>query len=207
MMPLIIGLTGGIGSGKSTVAHDFAQLGVPIIDADVIARNLLEPEQPAYQQVVTHFGSLILSADKQIDRAQLRHCIFSDPAERQWLEQMLHPLILQQMQQQCAQVISPYAIAAIPLLAEIAPIPFIDRVLVVDAPLAQQIARTCERDHISIEAAQRIIENQASSAQRLRLADDIIENDGSLTTLHQQVRKYHDRYLQLAMTHTSRNST
>lgn len=196
---LIIGLTGGVGSGKSTVARMFADKGIPIIDADMIARSLTEAGEPALTAITEHFGLLIMMKDGNLDRAKLRAIIFNNPAERLWLEQLLHPLIREKITQQLAVLsaannLSPYCIVVIPLLFETEPYPFIDRILVVDTPEHLQIARVGTRDQTLAASAKAIVDTQLARDERLKRADDVIVNDGTLADLVPQVDKLHLQY-------------
>lgn len=190
-----IGLTGGIGSGKTTVANFFAKLGVPIIDADDIAHQITKPHALAYRTIVTHFGKQILNDDNTIDRRKLRHLIFENPAEKKWLENELHPLIRQTMRQKIQQIEFPYCICVIPLLTESNDIEFIDRVLVVDSPMTIQIERAKKRDNATAEDIQKIINSQSSRFTRLKMADDVIVNDGDIIALENKVFSLHQAYL------------
>ena len=194
--PLIIGLTGGVGSGKSTVAGYFADLDVPVIDTDIIARKLVEPGQPGLQQIVDCFGEQFLNGDSTLNRARLRDRVFANPSERYKLEQLLHPLIRAEMQRQRQQLDAPYCILEIPLLLESGWTGDVNRILVVDAPRTLQIERTLQRDGISREQVEQIIAAQAQRSQRLATADDVITNEGSLSQLRQQVERLHRFYLQ-----------
>jgi dephospho-CoA kinase len=198
---LVIGLTGGIGSGKTTVANLFAKLGVNIIDTDIISRDLTQPGQAALTQIAEHFGQSILSADGKLDRTQLRECIFKDPDQRAWLEQLLHPLIRTEMAKQVKAAHSPYCIAVIPLLFETSPNPLITRTLVVDAPPELQLSRTQQRDNRPAEEVSSIIKSQMNREKRLSLADDVIINSSSLSELKEQVQSLHMYYLTLAHRH------
>lgn len=195
---LKIGLTGGIGSGKSTVAKYFAELGVAIIDADKIARELVATGTPALTKIVKHFGNKILTSRGELDRKCLRKLIFSNPKQKQWLEKLLHPLIYHEMENQLQQVKSPYCILVIPLLVETQQEKLVDRILVVDASQEQQINRTMKKNKISEKEVKTIIATQANREQRLASADDIIYNDNSLTKLKQQVQQLHQKYLILS---------
>lgn len=195
---LKIGLTGGIGSGKSTVANLFAELGIPIIDADVVSRQVVEPGTPALQKIVQHFGEEVLQKDGTLNRAALRDKVFGFDEERLWLEQLLHPLILEEMQIESEAAHGPYCILVIPLLLEIAPYEIIGRILVVDAPETLQTERAIQRDQLSAAQIEAILKAQTNRLQRLAVADDVIHNDGSLADLKQQVLKLHGRYLQLS---------
>lgn len=191
---LIVGLTGGIGSGKSTVANYFARLGVPIIDADQIARELFTTNTEVLTQLVEHFDATILTATGTLDRGKLRNIVFHFATERVWLEQLLHPLIFQEMQRQIAKLHAPYCILVIPLLFESTAHQLVDRSLVIDVPESVQIARTQQRDHCSIEIVKAIMQTQLKRKERLALADDIISNNQGLAELEQQVNKMHRFY-------------
>lgn len=194
---LKIGLTGGIGSGKSTVARRFAQLGVPIIDADIIAREVVEPGNPALDEIVAAFGHQVLQADGTLDRAELRNTVFATQQKRIQLESILHPRIHAQILTQIEQLSAPYCIVAIPLLAESKRDYPLDRVLVVDISKALQLERTAARDHQPASKINPIIQSQATRERRLKLADDIINNSGPLDDLYSQIDKLHDKYLTL----------
>lgn len=195
---LIVGLTGGIGSGKSTVADFFAELGVPIIDTDVIARTVVAPGTKALDQIVAQLGSSLLNDDGSLNRANLRELIFDAPEKRTWLESLLHPLIRAETQRQVTQVAdAPYAIVVIPLLTETWPHPLIERVLVVDCPESAQLERAQARDQDSAERITKIIQQQASRTERLALADDVITNDQDLDHLRQQTKNMHEKYLDI----------
>lgn len=194
-----VGLTGGIGSGKTTVANAFAKLGVPIIDADQIAHDITNPEKPAYQKIIAHFGKSILQPNNAIDRKKLRELIFNQPTERQWLENTLHPLIRSEMKKIISTITSPYCICVIPLLAESTGIDFIDRVLVVNASLEKQISRAQLRDKATAEQIKKMINAQAHQTKRLKIADDIIQNeDDNIASLDMQIHSLHQQYLSLA---------
>lgn len=195
---LLIGLTGGIGSGKSTVCQLFAQLGVPIIDTDTIAHALVEPGQPALKQLEAIFGHEIIDQQGHLDRAILRERVFSDASERQRLESILHPLIRSKMQRELKMLRASYVIIAIPLLLEKGWQNEADRILVVDTDESLQIERTIKRDGISADEVKRIMQTQVSRQQRIDAADDIIHNDGKREALKAQVLNLHQHYLQLA---------
>lgn len=195
---LKVALTGGIASGKTTVSDLFVELGVPVIDTDIIARQLVEPGQPALEQIVAHFGASILQADGQLDRRQLRARIFNDPGERHALEAILHPAIRNELESQLARVTAPYTILVIPLLAESSRTWGQDRTLLVDAPEALQVARLVERDHCSVAEAEAALSSQADRGQRQSIADDIILNDGDTAELAKRVRELHSAYLRTA---------
>jgi dephospho-CoA kinase len=202
--PLRIGLTGGIASGKSTVTQRFAELGVPVIDADVAARRVVEPGTPGLAQVVERLGARVL-ADGQLDRRALRNLIFKDSSLRQALDAILHPLIRAEMEREAARAQGPYVILAIPLLVEGGGSDKrVDRVLVVDADETLQIQRLRARDGSSEQQARAILASQASRTARLEQADDVLLNTGTVAELRQAVDRLHEQYLQLAQTLSSR---
>lgn len=194
----VVGVTGGIGSGKTAVTNNFADLGIAIVDADIASRVVVEPGQPALAHIAGHFGPGILQADGRMDRAAMRQLIFSNPAEKQWLEQLLHPLINIEIHRQLDTASSPYAIFVSPLLVEGNHGDLCDRLLVVDVPEEVQLARTMARDDNEAEQVKRIMASQASREQRLARADDVIENAGTLAQLREKVEALHQRYLELA---------
>jgi len=195
---LRIGLTGGIGSGKSTVAQLFARRGVPVIDTDVIAREVVEPGQPAIAEIERAFGREVLDDAGRLDRAALRRRVFDDPAARARLEAILHPRIRAEVERRLAALEAPYCLVVVPLLVETNFVDLIDRVLVVDADEALQIARTSARDAVPPESVERVMAAQASRAERLARADDVIRNDGTLSDLEREVERLHARYLAMA---------
>ncbi len=197
MKPWILGLTGGIGSGKSAVAEQFASLGVHTVDADQAARWVVEPGRTALLQIAQHFGDGVLLPTGELNRAALRERIFADPAERQWLERLLHPLIRSEIADHLARADSPYAIMVSPLLIESGQYRTVDRVLVVDVPEVLQIARTVARDQASEEQVRAILKVQAAREERLRHADDVLVNDRDLSWLRSEVERLHHFYLQL----------
>lgn len=194
---LVVGLTGGIGSGKSTVATLFAEHGAPIIDADVVARAITAPDKPAFTSIVKHFGPNVLLKDGTLDRAQLRDLIFNDSKQRLWLEKLLHPLIREEMEDQIQRMSAPYCIAVIPLLLEVEFYAFINRILVVDAPESAQVKRVIARDHTSQSQVEAIIMSQAQRDARRAKAHDVISNDGTLADLIPQVNALHEMYIKL----------
>jgi dephospho-CoA kinase len=200
---LKVGLTGGIGSGKSTVSNLFAQLGVPIVDADVIARQLVEPGQASLRQLCSAFGGEILNQDGSLNRPKLRQLAFSNQIHKQQLDDIMHPLIFKQIELQVSQLSSAYGILVIPLLLESAKKYAVDRVLVVDCPERFQLQRVLERDKVSQEQALAIIATQTDRQHRLAAADDIIHNDGSVARLAEQVKNLHNSYLLLATARTT----
>ncbi len=195
---LKIGLTGGIGCGKTTVARLFAELGSPVIDADQIAHELVAKGQPALKQIDQQFDAGILNPDGSLNRSRLREIVFSDPAQKQKLESILHPLVYQAIQTELERLNAPYCIIAIPLLFETNMTHFVDRVLVVDCPVETQIARVRKRDQLSLERIQSIIDSQVSRDVRKSHADDLIDNSESDYRLAEQVKKLHNLYLSLS---------
>jgi dephospho-CoA kinase len=200
--PLRIALTGGIASGKTTVANLFATRGAALIDTDVIAREVVEPGQPALQAVVEAFGPGVLGSDGRLDRRRLRETIFADPAARRRLESILHPAIRAEMERQsrAAAMARPdaYQLLVIPLLAEGGRRDHVDRVLVVDAPEDLQVERLVARDVVTEEQARASLRAQATREARLAIADDVVHNTGRLDELEAQVAALHARYLALA---------
>jgi len=195
---LRVALTGGIGSGKSTVAKLFEKLGVSIIDADEIALRITEPNTYSFETIVEHFGKSIVKNDGTLDRRSLRNIIFKDINERKWLENLLHPVIREAMRARTLKADSPYCLLVIPLLAESKKIDFIDRVCVIDISQPLQIKRATERDHSPESDVEAIIASQCSNEKRLSIANDIIHNDDDLEHLKSQVFTLHKKYLSLS---------
>lgn len=195
---LRIGLTGGIGSGKSTVAALFAARGVPVIDADVIARELVEPGRPALAEIVAAFGTEMLDAQGRLDRGRLRARVFADAQQRLRLEGILHPRIHDEMAARAAAAHAPYVVLVIPLLFEAAQRDMVDRVLVVDVPVELQRERVLARDRLPPDQLDGILAAQLGREQRRAGADDVIDNSGDATALDTQVDALHHRYLALA---------
>jgi dephospho-CoA kinase len=195
---LSIGLTGGLASGKSTVARLFESLGIPVIDADKVARKLVEPGSVALPTIIARFGQGIISPDGSLNRATLREIVFSDDAARLDLEAILHPQIRHQMAEQLQSYDTPYAISMIPLLFESDQTNSFDRILVIDIPVGTQLERAHARDSSTAETLQGIIDAQIDRDSRLAKADDIISNDGTVDALRSQVERLHERYLALA---------
>ena len=196
-----VGLTGGIASGKSAVADRFARKGIAVVDADVAAREVVAPGQPGMEEIAAAFGRAMLRADGTLDRAALRAHVFNDDAARKRLEGILHPRIRVQMRADADLVEGPYAIVAIPLLAEgggRTAYPWLDRILVVDVPRAMQVARVMARDGIDATLAERMLAAQADRAARLAIADDVLVNDTTLDALDAQVEALDRRYRALA---------
>lgn len=201
-MTYVVGLTGGIGSGKSTIADEFAALGVPIIDADIVAREVVAKGTPLLAQIAEHFGSQILTADGELNRAKLRQIVFHQPQEKTWLNNLLHPAIRNEMLKQLDEVDFPYALWVVPLLIENKLTEFCQRILVVDVSPEIQLERTLKRDQSNLDTIKNIIQSQVSRDERLSYADDVIENNlplaENLENLQQQVQKLHANYLILA---------
>lgn len=197
-MRFIVALTGGIGSGKSTVADAFARLGVDVIDADVIARQVVEPGQPALVALRDKFGDRVLLADGRLNRAELRHIIFNSPADKLWVNNLLHPLIHAETQRQLALARSPWCLWVVPLLVENRLHTLANRVLVVDVDTETQLARTMARDRIGREQAEKILAAQATREARLAVADDIIDNSAAPDAITARVAVLNQRYLALA---------
>jgi len=195
---LRIGLTGGIASGKSTVARRFAELGIPVVDADVAARDVVALGTSGLARVIERFGPSILAENGELDRPALRELIFSDPGARQDLEAILHPLIRATMEHSAETAVSPYVVMAIPLLVESGARGRVDRILVVDADEAAQLRRVQARDGGSLDQARAILASQVSRAARLAAADDVLLNSGTVTDLRQRVDRLHEKYLRLA---------
>ncbi len=194
---LKIGLTGGIGSGKSTITTLFSQLNIPIIDADTIAHQLVKPGEPALSLLQKAFGDTIINQDNSLNRGHLRELIYADKDKKSLLESILHPLIFQKMQLECDQQNSPYTILSIPLLIETKMTSFVDRILVVDCTVDIQIARIKQRDQLSTERILSIISSQVSRETRLSFAVDVIDNSHSTAQLADQVKKLHHQYITL----------
>lgn len=195
---LKVGLTGGIGCGKSTVSDLFLALDVPVIDADTIAHQLTEPDQPALQDISKLFGTETLNADGTLNRPCLRDKVFSNPIEKQKLEAILHPLVYAEIQRQIQSLKSPYCILSIPLLLETNMSQSVDRILVVDCPIELQIARVKQRSQLSESRIRSIIDSQVSRADRIKQADDIIDNSGTHSKLAEQVKKLHNLYMTIS---------
>ena len=195
-MPWLVGLTGGIGSGKSAAAALFAEQGVHVVDADDAARWVVEPGTAGLQGLVTLLGEQLLQADGRLDRAALRQQIFADAHKRQQVEQLLHPLIRRAIDDNLAMARSPYALLVSPLLIERGQYRRVQRVLVVDVPEALQLQRVLERDGVDEAQVRAILAAQLAREERLRYADDVIRNDGSQPALEQQVATLHQQYVQ-----------
>ena len=192
---MLVGLTGGIGSGKSAAADYFQTLGVDVVDADLASRAVVEPGQPALEKIAEHFGSNILDPHGQLDRAALRKKVFSDVAERKWLQQLLHPLINNHLVEQVNAAQSDYCLLVNPLLIESGQQQWCDIVVVVDVPVATQLSRTMARDDNTREQVQAIIDAQTSRDKRLNAADYVVTNDQDLGFLHDQIDTLHNDLL------------
>lgn len=194
----VVGLTGGIASGKTAVSDRFAGLGVPIIDTDLIARALVEPGQPVLQEVVQAFGDDILDEGGALRRRKLREIIFSDPKKQDKLERILHPAIRAEARRQVEEAEFDYCMVVIPLLAESGHFGWLDRILVVDVPESTQVERLVSRDGVTEEQALASLAAQASRQARLILADDVIDNSGDVNALDEAVSRLHRKYLELS---------
>ena len=194
----VVGLTGGIGSGKTAASDRFASHGITVVDGDVVARQVVEPGTEALRKIIAKLGPGILQANGELHRASLREWVFSQPDDRLWLEALLHPLIGQEVIAQLNAASSPYAVLVSPLLVDAGQTALCDRVLVVDVPEQVQIERTCRRDDNSEELVKQIIAAQTSRERRLAAATEVLDNTGTLEDLQRRVDELHERYLQLA---------
>ena len=200
-MSYVIAITGGIGSGETTVADTFHKNhNIDIVDADIIARQVVEPNTKGLISIVSHFGRSILLSDGTLNRAELRQRIFSNPNEKQWLNDLLHPLIREAMQQQLSLAQSAYVLLVVPLLIENQLQYLANRILVVDVLEQTQINRTINRDKVNAEQVKAILASQASRADRLAIADDIIKNDHNIPSLDGEISLLHNKYLLLSQT-------
>ena len=198
-MPLVVGLTGGIGSGKSAAADAFARLGATVVDTDAIAHELTAPGGAAIAEVARQFGKAFVDASGAMDRKRMRDLVFNDAEEKQRLEALLHPMIRAESQRRVAAAAGPYVVLVVPLLIESAGYrERVGRVLVVDCPEALQLARVRQRSGLSDVEVKRVIASQIQRERRLAAADDVIDNSGTIAALQQQVRRLHDKYLALA---------
>ncbi|MEZ8099708.1 dephospho-CoA kinase [Vibrio bivalvicida] len=197
-MTLVIGITGGIASGKTTVADLFHQnFGIEIVDADIVARQVVEPESQGLKAIEQHFGDSVIQQDGTLDRAKLRKIIFSNPSQKEWLNHLLHPMIRTEMMTQLAEVKSDYALLVIPLMVENNLQSLADKVLVVDVDEKTQIQRTIERDHVDAAQAKAILSSQASREQRLAIADYVIKNNTENQKLLSQITELHKKFLEI----------
>lgn len=194
----VVGLTGGIGSGKSTVAEFFVDHGIELIDTDLLARDVVEPGSAALLQIADHFGAGIILADGSLHRQLLREIIFSDAAEKSWLETLLHPLIAELIQARVADCASSYCLLVSPLLLETRQHEMVDRILVVDVSVETQLARTLKRDQSDASTIKAIIASQINRQDRLHKANDILDNEFGLDELKTQAHQLHQNYLRFA---------
>ena len=197
----VVGLTGGVGSGKSTVADMFSALGVPVIDADQLAHELVAPGQVALDEIVATFGTAVIMANGELDRDAMRQRIYADPAQKSRLESILHPRIRQRIRTLLAGIKSHYTIVVIPLLLETNQADLVDRILVVDTPEKEQLKRVAARDGLSDNAVMAIINAQADRQTRLEAADDVIVNDQDISALTEHVQELHKYYMDISHEH------
>ncbi len=197
-MGLVVGVTGGIGSGKSAVTDLFERLGITVVDADLASRVIVEPGRPALASIAEHFGEDILLDDGTLDRAALRGKVFADPAERLWLERLTHPLIGEEIRAQLVASASPYTILSSPLLLEAGQVQLAELVVVVDVPEEVQLQRTMARDDNEAEQVRRIMAAQMPRQERLQRADIVIDNSGDLDALALEVDRLHREFLERA---------
>lgn len=199
VLPWTLGLTGGIGSGKSAASQWFADQDITVVDADVVAREVVEPGQPALVEIVNKFGEQVLQANGWLDRAALRERVFADPAARTQLEAITHPRIRGAMVQQLQQAHSAYVVLVSPLLLQTSQRDLVQRVLLIDVPESLQLQRASARDAQTAEAISRIMAAQLPRQQRLAQADDVVDNSGTLADLYRQLLPLHQHYLQRAL--------
>lgn len=195
---LVIGLTGGIGSGKTTVTNKFEALGIDVVDADKLSREVVEPGMPALSAIAEHFGTDLLNSSGELERKRLREIIFNDPQEKDWLESLLHPLIADLMTRKIENCASQYCVLVSPLLLETDQRRLVDRILVVDISEQSQLERTLIRDKGNADTIKSIIASQISREARLESADDILNNEQDIELLEQAVHRLHEKYLALA---------
>ena len=193
----VLGLTGGIGSGKSAVSAMFEEFGIQVVDADIVAREVVEPGSLGLKKITEHFGDEILTSNGSLDRAKLRAIIFADESQKQWLNNLLHPLIRESMLAQLQQATSQYVILVAPLLFENGLDQFCDHTLLIDVPVEVQITRTTARDNISVELAKQIIASQMPRADKQQKATDTLDNNRLLSEVKIDVQKLHEKYLTL----------
>lgn len=191
----VVGLTGGIGSGKSAAAEVFRTLGIEVIDADALAREVVELGQPALRDIAAHFGSDILTWEGHLDRAALRKIVFADPEQKSWLEKLLHPLIAALLERRLKAAKSPYAILESPLLLETEQYKLVERVLVIDAAEETQVERAITRDGSDEEVIRAIIASQIGRTERIQRADDLVSNETSLEQLRENIEALHKKYM------------
>ncbi|MCW8330496.1 dephospho-CoA kinase [Photobacterium sp. SDRW27] len=198
-MTMVVGLTGGIGSGKTTVADLFAQFNIDIIDADIVAREVVEPGTPGLNAIIDKLGSDILLTDGSLNRSKLRQAIFNDNSLKDWLNALLHPMIREKMQADIQKAKSPYCLLVIPLMVENNLQTMTDRLLVIDVDEEVQIARTQQRDKVNAEHVKKILAAQASREERLAAADDVITNNGDSAALQSEVATLHQQYVAMSL--------
>ncbi|MCK8130649.1 dephospho-CoA kinase [Pseudoalteromonas sp. 2CM39R] len=191
----VLGLTGGIGSGKSAVSAMFEELGIQVVDADIVAREVVEPGSAGLTKITVHFGDEILTSNGTLDRAKLRAIIFADESQKQWLNNLLHPLIRESMLSQLKQATSNYVILVAPLLFENGLEKYCNHTLLIDVPVDVQITRTTARDNVSVELAKQIIASQMSRADKQQKAADTLDNNRPLEEVKTDVQKLHEKYL------------
>lgn len=196
--PFVVGVTGGIGSGKTTICREFEKLGAPVIDTDQVARDVVAPGSPGLAAVVDAFGAEVLTADGQLDRRRVRQLVFATPALRERLEAILHPLIRQETDARVMAAGFPYCLVCIPLLVERGGGNRVNRVLVIDCPTEIQLQRVMARDELTAPEVAAIMRTQASREDRLAVAHDVLENTGDVALLRPRIQALHARYLQLA---------
>lgn len=195
MSSFIVGLTGGIGSGKTAASDWFKAQGIDIVDADLVSRVVVEPGRPALEAIAEHFGAGVIQPNGTLDRAALRVKIFENADERRWLEQLLHPLIAQEILRELAQATSPYAILVSPLLFETGQKAFVKRTLLIDVPEEVQLARTAARDQVPEAQVKAIVAAQMPRSEKIARANDVVVNDGTLAQLHERLAALHTNYL------------
>jgi len=198
MSQLIIGLTGGIASGKTTVSNQFIEYGIDVIDADIVAREIVAPDSFALQKISSKFGNRVLLPTGELNRRTLRDIIFHDESDKTWLNKLLHPLIRQEIDTQLAHCTSNYCLLVAPLLIENNMLSLVDRVLVIDVDEETQIQRTMMRDKCSNQQANAIVASQISRSKRLNAADDVIKNSGMINKLTNDIKTLHDKYTKIA---------
>jgi len=196
-MALKIGLTGGIGSGKSAACEIFSELGVPVIDADNIAHSLVKPGMPAFKEIIKMFGNEVISSDGTLDRKIIRNSIFANQIDRKKLEDLLHPHVYREIAVQVETINSKYCIISIPLLLETDASKTVDRILVIDVPRELQLKRALNRDKTNKSDIDAIIDSQISRKDRLSAADDIVDNKGDIDNLRKRIRDLHEFYLSI----------
>lgn len=195
---LRVALTGGIGSGKTTVSSKFQEIGVPVIDTDIIARDIVEAGEPCYEKIVNVFGKNILNKNKSLNRGKLRDIVFKNSAKKKILEEILHPAIYEEIDKQISKVVDPYCLIVIPLLIETNAADNFDRVLVVDTSETLQIERASSRDKLSTESIRDIIKSQVSRELRLKYATEIINNSLTIEELNETIQQLHEKYTKLS---------